>query len=169
MKTRDFIIAGAFFLGVGYLLTIIQFDSDEPSFYVFVIIMVGIFVFNFLARKSYSLKPYFTSKFNVLTSKYNSVVSGELPKDLMFQKMFEVLRNQGLKVVFESEQNLQIIATKGISWKSWGENIYIDFTEKDSVTQMNFTFTTVMGIFSWGANEKNYSSLLFNFEESLTI
>jgi len=144
-------------------------DMLSPSFLAIILPFPMLFIFNFWVRKNYNFKPYFTSKFNILTSKYRSVVSSELSKELMFQKMIEVLNNSQLKVVYTDEVNLHILATKGISWKSWGENIYIDFTEEDGRTQMNFTSTTVVGIVSWGANEKNYHGMLFNFEESLTI
>jgi len=169
MKAKDIIIVIGY-LAVGAYLSF-KFNTAEINLgtFLFITIPLGIFTFNFMVRKRYSFKPYFTAKNNFLTSKYHSVVSSELPKDLMFQKMIEVLNNSKIDIVYTDETNLHILAIKGISWKSWGENIYIDFTEEEGRTQMNFISTTVVGIVSWGKNEKNYHGLLSNFEESLII
>ena len=169
MKAKDFIIV-IVYLAVGAYLSV-KFNTGENNLGTFFLISIplGIFSFNFLVRKRYSFKAYFTAKYNLLTSKYHSVVSSELSKELMFQKMIEVLNNSKINIVYTDETNLHILGTKGMSWTSWGENIYIDFTEEDDRTQMNFVSTTVVGIVSWGKNEKNYHGLLSNYEESLTI
>ena len=56
-----------------------------------------------------------------------------------------------------------------MSFKSWGENIYIDFQEDDGKTIMNFCSATISQIYSWGKNEQNYDQLVQNIEESLII
>lgn len=83
--------------------------------------------------------------------------------------MVEVVKGSPFKLVQANDSTLEILGTKGIGWTSWGENIYIDFTEEEGKAKMNFISTTVIGIISWGKNEKNYNQLLSTFEESLTI
>jgi hypothetical protein len=144
-------------------------DMLSPGFLSFILISPILFVFNFAVRKKLSYKSYFISKYNFLTSKYNATITSELSKELMYDKMIEVIKDSPFKLVQAEDKTLEILGTKGITWSSWGENIYIDFTEEDGKTSMNFISTTVLGIVSWGKNEKNYNRLLSTYEESLTI
>lgn len=170
MKLKDVIIFGVFLLGGWFLMRFVIGDMEDNTVIVYFILLPGlIFVFNFMIRNNANFQSYFTSRYNFLTSKYKASISSDLPKELMFQKMIEVVENSKLKLVSVDESTSKIFATKGLSWQSWGENIYIDFEEKKNETKMNFTSTTVVGIVSWGRNEKNYSGLLSNYEESLTI
>lgn len=170
MKLKDVFIIGLFILVGAALNKFVLMDMEDNSVIIYFILLPGaIFIFNFLMRKNSRFQPYYTSKYNFLTSKYKSSISSDLTKGLMFQKMVEVIDNSNLNLVYADENTNKIFATKGLSWKSWGENIYIDFTEENGKTQMNFTSTTVVGMVSWGKNEKNYNRLLSTYEESLTI
>lgn len=169
MKTKTTIIFILTLVTLGFLGAALGQNMDELWVKVVLIIVPVIFVFNFTVRTNVRFKSYFTSKFNFLNSKYSAVISSDLSKELMYQKMVEVIENSPLKLVEANDITQEIISTKGITWTSWGENIYVDFTEKDGGTQMNFVSTTVLGVISWGQNEKNYNRLLSTYEESLTI
>ena len=170
MKLKDVIIFGVFLLTGWLLMKFVIMDMEDNSVILYFILLPAlIFIFNFLMRKNINFQPYFTSGYNFLTSKYEATVSSDLTKELMFKKMVEVIEDSSLKLVYADEKSSKILATKGLTWQSWGENIYIDFVEKDNKTNMIFVSTTVVGIVSWGRNEKNYSGLLSNYEESLTI
>ena len=169
MKVKDIIILIIMLViisfGSGYVVT----NLEAPVLWLIILIIPSIFIFNFVVRKKPEFKPYFTSRINVLTSKYAASISSELPKELMYHKMLEVIETSPLKLAHANTSTLEILSTKGMGWTSWGENIYVDFTEEKGTTTMNFVSTTVLGIISWGRNEKNYNRLLSNFEESLTI
>ena len=169
MKTIDILKLIGFIAIFGLLSSNFNTGESNISLALFIIIPILIYGFNFIVRTNYNFKPYFTSKINFLTSKYDSSISSDLSIELMYQKMIEVINNSELKLVYEDQNKLEILATKGMSWSSWGENIYIEFSEKKGKTIMNFTSTTVLGIISWGKNGKNYNRLLSTFEESLTI
>lgn len=170
MKLKDVGIFGVFILVGWLLMKFVIIDMEDISVIIYFILLPGlIFIFNFLMRKNVGFQPYFTSKYNFLTSKYEATVSSDLTKELMFKKMLEVIENSNLALVYADEKSSKIIATKGLTWQSWGENIYIDFEEKGNSTRMNFVSTTVIGIVSWGKNEQNYNRLLSTYEESLTI
>ena len=170
MKLKDIITLGIFLIGGWLLMHFVIGDMEDSSVILyFILIPLLIFTFNFVMRKNEDYQGYFTSKYNFLTSKYEASITSDLPKALMFQKMVEVVENSNIRLVNSDENTLKIFATKGLTFQSWGENIYISFDENDNKTTMHFTSTTVVGIVSWGRNEKNYSGLLSNFEESLTI
>ena len=170
MKLKNITIFGLFVLGGWVLMRWVIGDMDDNLVIRYFILLPGLlFSFNFLVRKKVGFKSYFTSKYNFLTSKYEASVSSDLPVELMFQKMVEVIENSSLKLVSADETRNEIFATKGITWQSWGENIYIDFTTENGKTKMSFVSTTVVGMVTWGKNERNYHQLLSTFEESLTI
>lgn len=169
MKGTDILKLIGFIAFTGLLITILNATESEGVIKLFIVIPATIYAFNFIMRTNYNFKPYFTSRFNFLTSKYDATISSDISEELMFQKMVEIITDSPLKLVYSDINKLQILATKGMTWSSWGENIYIEFTAANGKTQMNFTSTTVLGIISWGKNERNYNRLLSQFEDSLTI
>ncbi len=166
---KNILILLMFFPVVLWLSMKTSTDGDSPLFWAFMVFPPLLFGFNFAVRNNPKFKFYFLSKFNFLTSKYWASISSEIPKELMFQKMIEVVNESNLHVKRIDEENLEIFATTPVSFRSWGENIYIDFEDQGDQTVMNFSSTTVVGIISWGQNEKNYNRLLSRFEDSLTI
>lgn len=169
MKTKDIIILIIMLVIISFASSYVVTNIEAPFMWLIILIIPSIFIFNFVVRTKPGFKPYFTSKLNFLTSKYTASISSELPKELMYQKMLEVIDTSSLKLAHSSLPKLEILGTKGMGWTSWGENIYISFSENNGQTTMNFVSTTVLGIISWGRNEKNYNRLLSTYEESLTI
>ncbi len=133
------------------------------------IVLISLFLFNLLVRKVTWFKPYFTSKFNLFTTKFRMQKEFDIPKELMFQKLIEVIKNSNFKIVNVNEVNNEIFATSPFSLMSWGENLYIDFQEEKENTVMYFCSVTLFQIYSWGKNEQNYNKLVNDIEESLII
>ena len=114
-------------------------------------------------------KNYFTSRFNLLTSKVRFEKEFDIPKEMMFEKIIEVINDSKFKLVKADKENFEILAITTITWKSWGENLYISFDTIGDDTIMKFCSVTLFQIYSWGKNEKNYDDLIHEIESSLTI
>ena len=87
----------------------------------------------------------------------------------MFEKIIEVINHSDFKLVESDKDKFEILAISTITFKSWGENLYISFETKGNETIMKFYSATLFQIYSWGKNEKNCTDLLNEIESSLTI
>jgi len=137
--------------------------------WILVVFFISFIVFNFVVRKIVWFKPYFTSKYNFFSTKFRTQNEYDIPKDLMFKKVIEVLDSSKFKIHWSDTDKFEIFAMSGPSFWSWGENIYIDFKEEDGKTLMNFCSVAVFQLYTWGKNEDNYEDLINNIEESLII
>ncbi len=144
-------------------------QPNNPFMIVLLFLFIGFFIFNLIIRKSLSFKNYFTSPYNLFTTKVRYQKSYEIPKDLMFEKIIEVINNSDFKLVETNKEKLEILAISTITFKSWGENLYINFKTNGNITIMKFCSTTLFQMYSWGKNEKNYDDLLNDIENSLII
>lgn len=162
-------------ISVAFLIMLISglstyyLKPDNPIMMTFLFLIVGFFIFNLIIRKSLSFKNYFTSQYNLFTTKVRSEKSYDIPKELMFEKIIEVINHSDFKLVETDENKFEILAISKITFKSWGENLYISFETKGSETIMKFCSSTLFQIYSWGKNEKNYEDLLNEIESSLII
>lgn len=148
---------------------LIPIYSNTSYFKLFLFLIVIFLIFNLTIRKSLSFKHYFTSKYNLLTTKIRRKKSFDIPKDLLFNKIIEVIKDLNLKLVKTDIDTYQILAISPLTFLSWGENIYFDFETNENETIMNFCSTTFFQMFDWGKNEKNYEDLLNQIERSLII
>lgn len=133
------------------------------------LVFFGFFIFNIVVRKSMSFKNYFISPKNAFTTKFWSEKEYDIPKDLLFEKIVEVIKDSKLKLVQADEENLEILAITQMTLASWGENIYISFESKGDKTIMKSCSTTLFQVVSWGKNKRNSESLIQEIEDSLTI
>ena len=144
-------------------------EPENPILKTTIFLIAGFFIFNLVIRKSLFFKNYFTNKYNLLTSKVHSEKSFDISKELMFEKIIEVINNSEFKLVEADKEKFEILAIANITFKSWGENLYISFETIGDETIMKFCSATLFQIYSWGQNEKNYDDLLNEIESSLTI
>lgn len=142
---------------------------NNPIVMTFLFLIVGFFIFNLTIRKSLSFKSYFTSQYNLFTTKVRSEKSFDIPKELMFEKIIEVIKHSDFKLVETDENTFEILAISNITFKSWGENVYINFETKGNQTIMKFCSSTLFQMYSWGKNKKNYDDLLNEIESSLIV
>jgi hypothetical protein len=129
-----------------------------------------IFLFSFTLRKIYWFKPYFVSKYNILTSKVRYMKEFDFSKEILFEKFIEALHNAGFKIIMSNKNSGDIFAITKISWRSYGENIYITLKENSGNTTVDFCSACFFQVYSWGnKNEINYEKLIKEFENSLII
>jgi len=143
--------------------------SKNPFIAVIFLIIVAFFIFNLIVRKSLTFKNYFTSKYNLLTAKVWMEKSYDIPKELMFEKIKEVIDDSNFELIEADNDKFEILAISKITFKSWGENLYISFEARGVETIMKFCSATLFQVSSWGKNEKNYTDLLNEIESSLTV
>ncbi len=144
-------------------------EPNSPILIVTIFLIVGFFIFNLIIRKSLSFTNYFTSKYNLLTSKIRSEKTFDISKELMFEKIIEVIKDSKFKLIEADKDRFEILAITPISFTSWGENLYISFETRGNETIMKFCSSTLFQFYSWGKNEKNLTDLLNEIENSLTI
>lgn len=168
MKTFKHILVAVFIMLISVLMTH-YLKPNNPIMIVLLFLIIGFFIFNLIIRKSLSFKNYFTSPYNLITTKVRYQKSYDIPKDLMFEKIIEVINNSNFKLVETNKEKLEILAISSLTFKSWGENLYISFETNGNKTIMKFCSTTLFQMYSWGKNEKNYDDLLNNIESSLVI
>jgi hypothetical protein len=150
-------------------LSLYYLKPNNPIIMTFLFLTVGFFIFNLIIRKSLLFKNYFTSQYNLFTTKVRSEKIYDIPKELMFEKIIEVINHSDFKLVESDEDKFEILAISTITFKSWGENLYIIFETKGNETIMKFCSSTLFQIYSWGKNEKNYDDLLNEIERSLIV
>lgn len=148
----------------GYLL-----EPENSVLLIVPLFILGFFIFNMVIRRSLLFKNYFSSPFNLLTSKVRSEKVFDIPKELIFEKMIEVINQSKFKLVEADRDKLEILAITNISFKSWGENLYVNFEAIGDETIMKFCSVTFFQVTSWGKNEKNHDDLLSEIESSFTI
>jgi hypothetical protein len=144
-------------------------EPNEPILVITIFLILGFFIFNLFIRKSLFYKNYFTNQYNILTSKVHSEKTFDISKELMFEKIIEVINNSEFKLVEADKKKFEILAITTITFKSWGENLYISMETVKGETVMKFCSATLFQVSSWGKNEKNYDDLLNQIESSLTI
>lgn len=168
MKTFKHILVALFIILFSGLMAF-YLKPNNPIMIGSSFLILGFFIFNLIIRKSLAYKKYFTSPYNFFTTKVRYQKSFDIPKGLMFEKIIEVINNSNFKLVDINKEKFEILAISTITFKSWGENLYISFETNGNKTIMKFCSTTLFQIYSWGKNEKNYDDLLNEIESSLII
>ncbi|MFT5876227.1 MAG: hypothetical protein ACI9GM_000071 [Salibacteraceae bacterium] len=152
-----------------YLIITHQTESLGFITQLTVFVLLPFFIFNMIARKYLPFKSYFTSKYNLLLECQKETSHYELCKDIMFTKRIETIEISKLQLEQTNEEKGQILASISLSFKSWGENIYIMLNQKDNYPEVIIEMTTILQVSSWGKNKANYRTILTQFEESLII
>lgn len=164
MKTSKIILVN--FLAV--LLMLICIKSDV-ALITLALVIISFFSLALILRKSLFFKNYFTSKYNLFTTKIQKEMYFEISKELLFEKIIEVIDSSEFKISEINKEKFQLLAISKVTLKSWGENIYIHFETKGKKTIMHFCSVTLFQMHSWGKNEENYQNLLNEIENSFTI
>lgn len=168
MKALKHISVAILFLFISVLMAY-YLETNSLIMISFQILIIVFFSFNFFARKSISYKKYFVSPYNPFTGKIWSEKAYDIPKELLFEKIIEVINDSNFNLVDLDKDRFEILAISKTTFESWGENLYISFESKGDDTIMKFCSSTFFGIYSWGKNEKNWDNLLNEIESSLTV
>jgi hypothetical protein len=163
-------------VGILFLVTMLAFafiDSKSEHFAIILnIITFGLLlliIFNLYAKNKLAFKPYFTSKWNILSENISESIYTDIPKETILEKLKEVINDNGLEIKEISASSNQILARSGLSWKSWGENIYIEIIENEPKSEIKFTSVAVYQMYTWGKNRDNFERFVTSFEESLIV
>lgn len=163
--------------GLGLLILLIgiplyvgtQLVPGNPLLVLTASLIAGFFLFNLTVRHSLSFEGYFTSPFNVFTSKAKETIVSDLQRELLFAKLTEVLVDSKFRLIKADRGNYRILAITGISWLSWGENLYIRLEPIRQGTAIRFCSSTLFQVHSWNKNKDNFRLFVEDFERSLTI
>lgn len=145
------------------------FEPEQPVPIVIAFTLAGLMLFNLAIRNSLSFQSYFTSPLNVFTSKVRSARTYDIEKELMFEKVKEVIQGSSFRLKGANKETFEILATTRITFKSWGENMYIRFEADGDQTVMKVCSVTFFQMISWGKNQRNCDDLLVAIEDSLTV
>jgi len=168
MKTLKYILVAVLIMIVSGLITF-YLKPYNSILMVLLFLIFGFFIFNIIIRKSLLFKKYFSSPYNLFTTKERYQKSYDIPKDLMFEKVIEVIDHSKFKLVETNKEKFEILAISTITFKSWGENLYVSFELSGNETVMKLCSTTLFQIYDWGKNEKNNITLINDIESSLIV
>jgi len=122
-----------------------------------------------ILRKKLAFKSWILSKMNFLMAKEVTIFTSEIPKDLLFEKLLEVIEESDFDFADSNKETFEIVATTFPNFFTWGENMYIEISvDKNEMSEIKFTSATIFG-YSWKRNRKNTNKFFQLFEESLTI
>jgi hypothetical protein len=173
MKNRTFKNIIAVIVMLSIFLPYEIFLSDDINYVEFawylVILLLTLLFFNFIIRRVVWFKPYFISKYNFFSTKAKVQKEFDIPKEILFDKFLEVLTTTGFKIKNTNKVKGEIFAITSMSWKSYGENIYLTLKDSKKGTTVDFYSVCVMQIYDWGKNEINLNKVLQEFDNSLTI
>jgi hypothetical protein len=169
---------------VGIVLTILVGISPgliiylKPTHYLLYIwiipfLLAGPMIFNHVVGGFVWFKPYFMSRYNFMCGNVRHQQEFDLSKQLLFEKLMEVIPVIGFKIKHSDEKNGNIFANKSISWTIYGENIYISLTEVNDKTTLDFCSVSIYRGLAFSLseerNERNYKDLIQEIEKSLVI
>lgn len=166
-KKLPFILSLIFYL----LYRLTSHLTNEPIVSLLIFIFpISILITSLVLRKKIKYKSWFLSKKNILLDREKSVSISEIPIELLYQKLLDVLDKSKFNLIDSDANNFQILAATSLNFWTWGENIYIEVNKKDNIiSEVIFTSVTVYGSSSWNRNEKNHEYFCQQFEQSLII
>ncbi len=156
-------------IAITVIFTAIYIQPTFSVYWVFVILLLSLILFNSVARKSLLFKGYFVSAFNPFTAKYRFKTTVELPMKSLFPKVSEIIDSSRFQLEETNERKRCFLATTPMSFTSWGENLYVELKPDGNKTEVVLCSTTVFQLSSLGRNKKNCADFLSEIERSLTI
>jgi hypothetical protein len=171
MKEIAYIILTALITSPYFLIPLV-----EPIHFLYLLVytflIISIIIFNCLIGRFAWSKPYFMSRYNILSAKIRHQQEFDIPMQLLFEKLMEAIPIMGLEILHRDEKNGKIFASTK-SWKTIGENIYISLTEVNDKTTLDFCSVSIFSL--WGSahseerNERHYKDLIQEIDKSLVI
>lgn len=156
-------------MATGVLPTLMIEDDNYTVLYSFLAVLVVYQLISFSNRNNLKWKSFYTSPINLLTAKKRESFDFDFSASLLFEKAKEVMLQNGMRIKSTDEQNKIILAVTTISFKSWGENIYVTVNEKGDESSELIYETVAFQVYTWGKNEDNASDFKNQLEESFII
>ena len=152
-----------------YKLTSYLTGENWLSLLVF-IVPIGLLLVNMSLRKSLRYKSWFLGQGNLLLERNSYSSHSDIPNQLLFDKLLEVLDDSEFKLLDTDKNGPYILAGTSVNFWTWGENVYIRLEETENgETTIHFTSITLFGNKSWKRNQNNFESFFNSLESSLTI
>jgi hypothetical protein len=166
-QSAQHIIITIIFL-ISYKFISYTFNSPLLGLLVF-IIPVTVLIINLNLRKRLTSKSWFLSNLNFFSIKVKRDILSDIPKELLYEKLKEVVNESNFHVFDIDESSQQIlIGTKTNFW-SWGENIYVSILDDETQSLISFSSVSLYGNNFLNTGEKHFSTFQESFEQSLTI
>jgi hypothetical protein len=131
-------------------------------------LILVILLFNLVVRRSLSFERYFRSPFNIWTLTFLENYEVDLPEDLLYSKLDEILKKNGFNLVNKDDQKHKLLAITKFSFLSWGENLYVKIIKQGDKTGIEFCSTSVFSI-TWGRNKRNFDKLVEGLNNALIV
>lgn len=126
-------------------------------------------IITFGNRNNLNWKEFYTSPYNILTAKKSETYDFDISQELLFEKAAEVMKGSGLKVKKIDSTKKIILCTAPITFKSWGENVYVTVNKKDDNSSELIYESVAFQAYTWGKNEDNAADFKQKLEESFII
>lgn len=156
-------------IAIGVLPTLMIKEDNYTVLYSFLAVLILYQLIAFANRRNLRWKSFYTSPFNLLTAKKKESFDFDFSASLLFEKAKEVMIQNGMEIKSTDEQNKIILAVTTITFKSWGENIYVTVNEKGKESSELIYETVAFQVYTWGKNEDNASDFKNQLEESFII
>ncbi|MGV3631821.1 MAG: hypothetical protein ACO1O6_11480 [Bacteroidota bacterium] len=120
-------------------------------------------------RRRIKYKSWFLGSFTIFLERKKYQFESEIDPELLYEKLLEVIEESEFKFIEGDSTGRQILCGTSLNVLTWGENVYIEISEKDdSSSVIDFTSITLYGT-SWNRNKRHYDSFISSFESSLAI
>ena len=152
-----------------YKLISYIFNSSLLGLLVFTIPVI-IIIINLSIRKKLASKKWLLSKLNFFSIIVKRDIHSDIPKDLLFKKLIEVVKESDFNVFDIDEASQQILIGTRTNFWTWGENIYVSILDnKTNQSLISFTSVSLYGNNFLNTGEKHFNTFQESFEQSLTI
>jgi hypothetical protein len=141
---------------------VLQADGNPFIFFGVVTLLTSPLFGSLFIRKRPESEYFFASPYNFFTEKVNFTQEYKIDKELLIDKITEVINNSDLEIINIDRNTFKIFAISNLF------NLYLSFISEKDYTKVNICCTTTYG-FGWGLNKKKINTLINNIEESLII
>ena len=90
-----------------------------------------------------------------------------LPKSVVFRELLNVLTVLGFKIKESSESTGLIEASKGMSFRSWGETLRVSVISSNAGSQVNVESGEKYQVVDYGKNKENVQKILAELDNRL--
>lgn len=87
------------------------------------------------------------------------------PFNQVFMVATQAIEDCGWEITGKDQETGVIIAKTGMSLRSWGEKIVIEFSIKEGKTLMNISSEPTSQLLDWGKSSENLKKLIEKLEE----
>lgn len=151
------------------LLIPMQKYLSQNQQYVIIGTILFLFLLNLLLRGRLRFKPYFTSPLNLFIVRESKTIELGIDPQMAMEHVKEVIAESSFKLRETDEKTGELLATAGMSWTTWGENLYVTITPDNGGSKIEVMSAGIFGIFDNRKNEDNVREISDELEKSLIV